>query len=194
MVLNGRTVTIATDTAKSNTLCNIAWEKGMVVLKNLIVDSRTDYKEELKGYLKQGVECVFVEDLRILGRSYRIIADILMEFKMNNVKIVFTDWELDPMYSGFDAVISAMRDLARHDSKERGRLTSLGMRNAKHFIDPPKKRPLPMKEIAEMRVRNLGWSTIAKNIGVPKATVMDRRDDIEKYMEKNGYFDKRRRK
>lgn len=192
MVLNGKTITIATDVAKSNVLCNIAWDKGMVVLKNMIVDSRTPFKDELKEYIKQGVECVFVEDLRILGRSYRIIADTLMEFKIGNVKLVFSDWELDPMYSGFDAVISAMNDLAKHESKERSRVTKLGM--AKHFVDPPKKRKLPMKEIAELRVQGLGWGTIAKQVEVPAATLIGRKDDIEMYMEKFGYFDRRKKR
>lgn len=193
MVLNGKTVTIATDIPKSNILCNIAWEKGMLVLKNMIVNNRDDFREELNGYLREGVECVFVEDLRILGRSYRIIADTLTDFKTNNVKVIFSDWELDPMYSGFDAVISAMRDLAKHDSKERARLTRIGM-DAKHFIDPPRKRKLPMKEIAELRVKGLGWSTIARQVDIPIPTIMGRREDIEIYMELNGYFDKRKKR
>lgn len=193
MVLKGNTVTIAKDVAKSNHLCNLAWDRGLVVLKNMILDERSDYLDELNGYLKQGVESVFIEDLRILGRSYRKITDALIEFKKNNVTLVFSDWELDPMYSGFDAVISAMNDLAKHESRERGRLTKLGMKGAKHFIDPPKKRPLPMKEIAELRLKNLGWATISKKVGIPRQTLVDRRDDIERYMEKNGYFDKRRK-
>lgn len=185
-----KAVTIATDSETSNILCNMAWDKGLVVIKNLI-DYRGDSLKEIPEMIKNGLGYVYAEDLRVLGRSYSKISETLLELRKNSIPVIFPDWELDPLREGFYDVIKAMDDLAKHDSKERSRTTSIGMTVRKHVIDPPKKRKLPMKEIAELRLKNYGWATISKMVSVPRQTLIDRRKDIDEYMEKNGYFDRR---
>ena len=187
-----RVITIASNDKVSNRLCNMAWERGEIVLTSLI-DYRGDNLPNLFESLKYGAEKIYAEDLRILGTTYRKIAENLKEIRRYSIKIVFPDWELDPMREGYEAVLMAFSDLARHDGEERGKLISKGMKEAKHSPPRVSKRPLPYKQIAEMRVKNLGWNTIATKLDIPRTTLLQRRKDIDAYMKTHGYYDRLRR-
>ena len=187
-----KVIVIANDEKVSNRLCNMAWSRGEVVLSN-IIEYRGDRIPDLYESLKYGAEKIYAEDLRTLGRTYRKIAENLTEIRKYNIKVIFPEWELDPMYNGFESVIMAFRDLGKRDSEERGRLISKGMKEAKHSPPLTKKRPLPYKQIAELRVKNLGWNTIAAKIGIPRSTLIQRRKDIDAYMQTHGYFERMRK-
>lgn len=179
-------VTFANDVVTSNRMCNLAWERGLVVKENIIdTEDSNGIKRLLMILSYEEVNAVYVEGLYEFSKSFKKGAEILTEIRKHNVKIVMPEWELDPMYGTFEAVIQVFRDLAKQEGKRRSENIKAGQRYSKEKYGRKAGRPrtrLPLHEIAELRAKNLSWERISKELNIPKMTLYDRKDDIERYM------------
>ncbi len=175
-------ITYATTVKLSNQACNRAWEDGCSVAKNIVGDMK-DLYEQIRSY-----DTVYMEYIDEFGRGYDELSPILEHMRSNNITIKLRDWELDPMYNGYDCVIKALKDTQEYSKVLLGTYISNGMSTAKEMdyrtrIGRPKRR-LPMTEICRLRRQGLGWSTIAKKLNVPYSTIYCRRKDIDLNIER----------
>lgn len=170
-------ITYATTVRLSNQACNRAWEDGCVVVKNILNDMDCLY-DLIKKY-----DTVYVEYIDEFGRGYDDLSPVLQHMRMNNITLKLRDWELDPMYNGFDCVVKSLRDTKEYSKILISRYIAEGMVNSETYSMCKKKgrpkRRLPMTEICRLRRKGLGWSTIAGKVGVPYSTIYSRRHDIE---------------
>lgn len=181
-VTRKKVVTFATDVPTSNKVCNLAWDKGYIVLHNFV----NDVDALLKEVAREEASEVFMDGIYEICPTFSKGADILSEIKRHNVKVVTPEWELDPLYSSFDASINVLRDLAKQDTRKRSEAIKIGQRYSKNRYGKKAGRPrkrMPMKEVAELRAKGLSWSRISKEVNIPKTTLVDRREDIQKYIE-----------
>lgn len=175
-------ITYATTVKLSNQACNRAWEDGCIVVKNILNDMDTLY-QMIKKY-----DTLYIEYIDEFGRGYDDLHPILEHMRMNNITLKLRDWELDPMYNGFDCVIKALRDSKEYSDVRIGKLISTGMVDAhtldyRHRMGRPKRR-LPMTEICRLRRQGYGLNTIAKRLNVPYTTLYGRRKDIDLNIER----------
>lgn len=186
--LGGRQTVLvfAKDVETANKMCNIAWERGCIVKESIADDEKTDGIKRLLMVLSYDeASAVYMEGLYELSKSFKKGAELLTEIRKHNVKIVMPDWELDPMYGTFEVVIQVFRDLAKQESKRRSINIKAGQKYSREKYGRKCGRPrtrLPLKEIAEMRAKGLTWERIAKELDMPKMTIYDRKEDIERYM------------
>ena len=186
--LGGRQTVLvfAKDVETANKMCNIAWERGCIVKESIVDDEKTDGIKRLMMVLSYDeASAVYMEGLYELSKSFKKGAELLTEIRKHNVRIVMPDWEIDPMYGTFEVVIQVFRDLAKQESKRRSINIKAGQRYSKEKYGRKAGRPrtrLPLHEIAELRAKNLSWERISKELNIPKMTLYDRKDDIERYM------------
>lgn len=178
-------VTFALDVPTSNRLANRAWENGLIV-KESVVDGKIDgIARLLEIVAREEVVAVYVDTLSDLCKTFRKGADILTEIRRHNLKIVFTEWEMDPMTHDFEAVLYALRDLIRRDRKTRSEAIKRGQRYSEEKYGRKAGRPrkrLPLHEIAVLRSKGLSWNRVSKELDIPMMTLYDRKADIERYM------------
>lgn len=181
-------VTFALDVPTSNRLANTAWERGLIV-KESVLDDKGGIPRLLEIVAQEEVVAVYVDNISDLCKTFRKGSEILTELRRHNMKIVFTEWEMDPMYHDYEAVQNALHDLIRKDSKTRSEAIKMGQRYSLEKYGRKAGRPrkrLPLKEIAELRSKGLNWSRISKELDIPKMTLHDRKADIELYMKDYG--------
>lgn len=181
-LIREKVITFATDVPTSNRICNLAWDRGHIVLHNFV----NDVDAMLIEVAREEVSSVYMDGIYEICKTFSKGADILTEIKRHNVKVVTPEWELDPMYSSFDASIDVLRDLAKQDTRKRSEAIKIGQRYSKVKYGRKAGRPrarMPMKEVAELRAKGLSWSRISKELDIPKTTLIDRRDDIQRYIE-----------
>lgn len=182
MVMREKVVTYATDVAISNKICNLAWDRGLIVLHNFV----NDIEGMLKEVGREEAGAVYMDWIYEICKPISKGIEILTEIKRHSVKIVTPDWELDPMYSSFDSVIDVLKDLAKEDTRRRSEAIKIGQRYSKQrygkVAGRPRKR-MPMMEVAKLRAQGLSWARISKELNIPKTTLIDRREDIQKYIE-----------
>lgn len=179
-----RTVTLASNVPISNMLCNMAWDKGLIV-SNLIGSG--SLKEFLRFIEEEEPTEVYVQSLKLLGSTNGQIADSLRKIRPHGTVVIFPDWELNPSDTHYDTVLRVFDDMWKYEVSGRLDVQRMGREYGKHI--PPKivKRKLPMKEICSLRAKGYGWATISKDTGIPRTTLIGRKKDIEDYMNKNGY-------
>lgn len=186
-------ITFATDVATSNRMCNIAWERGHIVQENIIDGKKDGIDRLLKVVAREEITSVYIEGLYEICRTFKLGAEVLTEIRRHNIKVVMPEWELDPMYSSFEAAIEVLNDLAKQDSKKRSEAIKTGQRYSREKYGRKCGRPrrkLPVKEIAELRAKGLAWTRISKELDIPVMTMVDRKEDIELYIKDWGLNDK----
>lgn len=170
-------ITYATTVKLSNQACNRAWEDGCIVVKNILNDMDTLY-DLIKKY-----DTVYMEYIDEFGRGYDDLSPILQDMRMHNITIKLRDWELDPMYNGYDCVVKTLRDTKEYSKVLVSRYIAEGMVESETYNHCKKKgrkkRRLPMTEICRLRRKGMGWSTIAQKVDVPYTTLYGRRKDVE---------------
>ena len=182
MVLRDKVITYATDVPTSNRICNLAWDRGLIVMHNFV----NDVEGMLKEVAREEADAVYMDGIYEICKPLTKGIEILSEIKSHNVKIITPDWELDPMYNSFNAAIDVLKDLAKEDMRVRSEAIKTGMRYSKHkygrVAGRPRKR-MPMMEVAKLRAQGLSWGRISKELDIPKSTLMDRKDDVQRYIE-----------
>lgn len=182
MVMRDKVITYATDVPTSNRICNLAWDRGHIVLHNFV----NDVDAMLVEVAREEAGAVYMDGIYEVCKPLRKGVEILSEIKRHNVKVITPDWELDPMYNSFDAAIDVLRDLAKEDTRKRSEAIKIGQRYSKNkygrVAGRPRKR-MPMMEVAKLRAQGLSWSRISKELDIPKTTLIDRREDVQRYIE-----------
>lgn len=175
-------ITYATTVKLSNEACNRAWDDGCIVAKNIVGDMDLLY-ESIKTY-----DTVYLQYIEEFGKGYDDLFPILEHMKMNNITLKLRDWELDPMYIGYDCVVKSLRDSKEYTQVMISRYITKGMIDAKELnfrnrMGRPKRR-LPMTEICRMRRQGFGLNTIAKRLNLPYSTLYRRQNDINLNIER----------
>lgn len=182
-------VTFALDVPTSNRLANRVWEDGCI-LKESVVDGKIDGIARLLEIVsREEVVAVYADSLSDLCVTFRKGAEVLTELRRHNMKIVFTEWEMNPLSHDYEAVLYALKDLIQRDSRSRSEAIKRGQRYSAEKYGRKGGRPrkkLPLKEIAEMRSHGLTWKRISKELDIPVMTMHDRKADIELYMKDYG--------
>ena len=102
------------------------------------------------------------------------------------VSLIFNDFDFDPNNPNSKLVFTFLSAIAEWEREIISTRTKEGMQ---HRISQGQKfgkkvrEDVPIRKIALMRIRGDSWNSIAKSLGVPRTTILDRRKQIEEDVE-----------
>ena len=114
-------------------------------------------------------------------RSVKHLCETIEIMRDHDAKLIFSDMEFDPKNPNSQLTINILSAIAQWEREIISTRTREGMQHriAKGQKFGKAQRELPIHHIALMRIKNMGWQSIAKELGIPKTTIIDRRKDIE---------------
>lgn len=114
-------------------------------------------------------------------RSVIHLCDTMELMRKYNAKLIFSDLEYDPENPNSELQINLMSAIAQWERQIIAKRTSEGMRHrkSKGAVFGRKQRDIPIHTIALMKMRGMGWNTIAKELDIPRTTILGRKEDIE---------------
>lgn len=102
--------------------------------------------------------------------------------KGRGVSLIFNDFDFDPNNPNSKLVFTFLSAIAEWEREIISTRTREGMQ---HRISQGQKfgkkerNDIPLRKIALMRIRGDSWNSIAKTLGIPRTTILDRREQIE---------------
>lgn len=114
-------------------------------------------------------------------RSVKHLCETIEIMRDHDAKLIFSDMEFDPNNPNSQLTINILSAIAQWEREIISTRTKEGIQHriAKGQKFGKAQRELPIHRIALMRINNMGWQSIAKELGIPKTTIIDRRKDIE---------------
>lgn len=106
--------------------------------------------------------------------------------KGKGVSLIFNDFDFDPNNPNSKLVFTFLSAIAEWEREIISTRTKEGMQ---HRISQGQKfgkkvrEDIPLRKIALMRIRGDSWNSIAKTLGIPRTTILDRRKQIEDEVE-----------
>lgn len=141
-------------------------------------------RKEIDGILALRVDRVM--------RSVIHLCDTMEFMKKHDAKLIFSDMEYDPDNPNSELMINFLSAIAQWERSIISKRTSEGMQHriakGQKFGKAP--RDIPIHTIALMRNNNMGWQAIAKELGIPKSTIIGRKKEIDAESERIKRSDK----
>ena len=102
------------------------------------------------------------------------------------VSLIFNDFDFDPNNPNSKLVFTFLSAIAEWEREIISTRTKEGMQHRKDQgakFGKKLRDDVPIRRISLMRIRGDSWKSIAKALGIPRTTILDRREQIEKDIE-----------
>lgn len=148
--------------------------------------NRPQWKTLMEKVEHEEIDGIMALRLDRVMRSVKHLCDTIEVIKRHNARLIFSDMEFDPKNPNSQLTINILSAIAEWEREIISTRTREGMQHriAKGQKFGKAQRELPIRKIALMRINNMGWQSIAKELDIPKTTIIDRRKDIETEIEK----------
>ena len=144
--------------------------------------NRPGWSELKRDARRRRFSAVMVVKLDRMMRSLKGFMTELEDFRTLGVRVVSLDYgDLDPADPTGQLVIRFMASLAEWEREiisERTKAALHAKRSAGVRLGRPSSE-LPVQKIALMRSQGMSWTEISKRTGIPRSTIMGRREEIE---------------
>lgn len=134
--------------------------------------------QKVKNGETQGIMALRLD--RVM-RSVKHLCETIEILKDKEAKLIFSDLEFDPENPNSALTINILSAIAEWERQIISQRTKEGMqhRKSKGATFGRTQRDIPIHTIALMRMRGMGWLTIAKELDIPRTTIKGREKDIE---------------
>ena len=148
--------------------------------------NRPQWKILMEKVEREEIDGIMALRLDRVMRSVKHLCDTIEVIKKHNARLIFSDMEFDPKNPNSQLTINILSAIAEWEREIISTRTREGMQHriAKGQKFGKAQRELPIRKIALMRMNNMGWQSIAKELDIPKTTIIDRRKDIESEIDK----------
>ena len=144
--------------------------------------NRPQFKELIRSASKHEIDAIMAVRLDRVMRSVVNLNTIVQQLSIYNVKLIFTDMEFDPSNPSSKLVFNFLSAIAEWERDIISKRTKEGLAHAKNKgvkLGRSRRTDIPVTQIAMMRIHGLGWRAISSELGIPKSTIIGRREDIE---------------
>ena len=142
-------------------------------------------KGEIDGIMALRVDRV-MRSVKHLTTTIETLSTCKRAHKGKGVSLIFNDFDFDPNNPNSKLVFTFLSAIAEWEREIISTRTKEGMQ---HRISQGQKfgkkvrEDVPIRKIALMRIRGDSWNSIAKSLGVPRTTILDRRKQVEDEIE-----------
>ena len=146
--------------------------------------NRPKFKEMMAAASEHKFDVIMATKLDRIMRSVVHLNTTMDNLSVYNVSLICLDiGEINPSTPNGRLQMNIIASIAEWERGIISARTSEGIqaRKARGQTFGRKKRDdIPLSAIALMRQNGIGWSSISQELGIPKSTLLDRREDIEK--------------
>ena len=139
--------------------------------------------QKIKNGETQGIMALRLD--RVM-RSVKHLCETIEILKENEAKLIFSDMEFDPDNPNSALTINILSSIAEWERQIISQRTKEGIahRQSKGVVFGRAQRDIPIRTIALMRMRGMGWATISKELDIPRTTIKGREKEIAAEIEK----------
>ena len=145
--------------------------------------NRPKWKDVMRKAFERKIDGIMALRLDRVMRSVQHLSSTVEQLKTYNVKLIFSDFELDPGSPNSMLTLNLLSSIAEWERQIISARTREGLAHRKSKgvkLGPKFRDDIPLRTIAKLRVEGKGWKAISKETGIPKSTLLDRREQIEK--------------
>ena len=148
--------------------------------------NRPQWKLVIQKVINKETDGIMALRLDRVMRSVIHLCDTMELMKKHNAKLIFSDLEYDPDNPNSELQINLLSAIAQWERQIIAKRTSEGMQHkkSKGAKFGRAQRDIPIHTIALMRLRGMGWLTIANELDIPRTTIKGREKDIEEEIRK----------
>lgn len=148
--------------------------------------NRPQWKLIIQKVINRETQGIMALRLDRVMRSVKHLCETIDILNKNEAKLIFSDMEFDPHNPNSALTINILSAIAEWERQIISQRTREGMqqRKSKGATFGRAQRDIPIHTIALMRLRGMGWLTIAKELDIPRTTIKGREKDIEEEIRK----------
>lgn len=147
--------------------------------------NRPQFQLMMSDASKHRFDAIFAVRIDRIMRSLSNLSSIVQDLQRYHVKLMFTDFELDPSNPSSTLVFNVLSSIAEWEREIISKRTKEGLSHAANNgkIIGRRKRELPIRKIALMVIEGYNLTKISKTIGIPRTTLYDHKHDIDSEIE-----------
>lgn len=145
--------------------------------------NRPRFKSMMAAARKHQFDAIMAVRIDRIMRSVAHLNSILQELKEYNVKLIFTDMNLDLNNPNNRLIFNIVGSIAEWERQIISVRTREGLAYAKKngkILGRSVRDDIPISDVLRMREEGKGWGTISKEVGIPQSTL---RDHVKKLKE-----------
>ena len=143
--------------------------------------NRPQWKLVIQKVINGETDGIMALRLDRIMRSVKNLCDTIDILNKHEAKLIFSDMEFDPKNPNSALTVNILSSIAEWERQIISQRTKEGIkhRQSKGVKFGREQRDIPIHTIALMRIRGMGWSTIAKELDIPRTTIKGREKEIE---------------
>lgn len=145
--------------------------------------NRPQWKTVMSLANDRKIDGIFALRLDRVMRSVQHLCTTIEQLTVSKVTLIFADLSFDPTDPTSMLTINFLSAIAQWEREINSRRTKEGLEaRRKKGVKLGKKRrdDIPLLTIARMRTDGKSWYAIAKELNIPRTTINDRREDVER--------------
>ncbi len=143
--------------------------------------NRPRFKEMMSDARKHRFDAIMAVRVDRVMRSVTNLCNTVEELERYDIKLLFENFRFDPSDPNSRMMLTILSSIAEWERGIISKRTVDGMalaRSKGSAIGRPAV-DVPYTTVARMRIEGMGWQAISKAIGIPKSTLLSRREAIE---------------
>ena len=167
-------------------LRNLAKSRGYRIV-NEYVDyasgkdgNRPQFIEMMNAAKKHEFDAIMALRVDRIMRSVLHLRNVITDLLKYRVKLILTDMEFDPENPTSNLILNVVSSIAEWEREIIAQRTKEGMNHARSKgsrIGRPKAE-IPLTRVARMRIEGMSWSTISKETGISKSTLLGYKEAV----------------
>lgn len=145
--------------------------------------NRPQWKNVMEIANKRKIDGIFALRLDRIMRSVKHLCNTIDQLTAANVTLIFSDMTFDPKDPTSRLTINFLSAIAEWERQIISARTTEGLENRKAKgvkLGKKKRDDIPLRTIALMRIEGKSWYAISKELNIPRTTMHDRSEEIER--------------
>lgn len=138
--------------------------------------NRPQFKEMMAAARKHKFDAIMAVRIDRIMRSVAHLNYVLQELKEYNVKLVFSDMDLDLSNPNNKLIFDIIGSIAEWERQLLSTRTKEGLAYAREkgkVLGRSRRDDIPISDVLRMRQEGMGWGTISKQLKIPVSTLRD---------------------
>ena len=150
--------------------------------------NRPQFAAMMEAACRHDFDAIMAVRMDRIMRSLLHLHEVLQRLDLYGVKLLLTDMELDFTTPAGRLTINVLGAVAQWEREIISTRTKEGLQRRRANgvkLGAVRRVDIPIVDIARMRMQDppIGWQRISKEVGIPKTTILDRREEIDKAMD-----------